>query len=128
MDWSFLAPFQEFEGGGKLNENGFKSLVLLLLTFSLLVESVSANDMKNVLVARVLYWLGAGRAYWPYGEFEASTCIGPEGISSIALSNEGSNVVNVLQSMSLNGLGEERNAGGAEGGATGGEPKKLNGA
>jgi hypothetical protein len=92
------------------------------------LESVSANDMKNVLVARVLYWLGAGRAYWPYGEVEESTCIEPEGMSSIALSNAGSNVVNELQSMSLNGLGEERNTGGAGCGAAGGEPKKLNGA
>lgn len=91
------------------------------------LESVSANDMKNVLVARVLYWLGAGRAYWPYGEVEESTCIGPEGISSIALSNEGSNVVNEFQSMSLNGFGEERIAGEACCGTAGGEPKKLNG-
>lgn len=92
------------------------------------LESVSANDMKNVLVARVLYWLGAGRAYWPYGEVEESTCIEPEGTSSIALSNVGSNVVSELQSMSLNGLGEERRAGGAVCSTAGGEPKKLNGA
>lgn len=106
------------------------------MTVSLLIgpllnelESVSANDIKNVLVARVLYWLGAGRAYWPYGEFEESTCIGPEGISSIAVSNVGSNVVNELQSMSLNGLGEVvRNVGGVGCGTAGGEPKKLNGA
>jgi hypothetical protein len=126
--------FQEFEGEGKLNGNCVNPLEVLL-TVSLLIgpllnelESVSANDMKNVLVARVLYWLGAGRAYWPYGEVEESTCIGPEGISSIAFNNAGSNVVSELQSMSLNGLGEESDAGGAEWGTAGGEPKKLNGA
>ena len=90
-----------------------------------LESGVSANDMKKVLVARVLYWLGAGRAYWPYGEVEESTCIGPEGASSIAVIIEGSKVVNELQSISLNGLGEDCDVV-AEGGRA--EGKKLNGA
>lgn len=135
MDWPFLEPFQEFEGEGKLNGNWFSAAALWLFPLSVgvgtllngLDSGVSANDMKNVLLASVLYWLGVGRAYWPYGEVERSTCIGPEGFSSIALSIEGSNVVNELQSISLNGLGEGCDDG-TTGGNGGGVPKKLNGA
>jgi hypothetical protein len=133
VDWPFLAPFQGFEGEGKLNGNWFSAVVLLPLSVGVgtllngLDSGVSANDMKKVLVASVLYWLGVGRAYWPYGEVEGSTCIEPEGVSSITLSIEGSKVVNELQSMSLNGLGEGCDDG-TTGGSGGGVPKKLNGA
>lgn len=135
VDWPFLAPFQEFEGEGKLNGNWLSAVVLWLLPLSVgvgtllngLDSGVSANDMKEVFEMSVLYWLGVGRAYWPYGEVEGSTCIEPEGDSSIKVIMEGSKVVNVLQSTSLNGLGEGCDDG-TTGGSGGGVPKKLNGA